>query len=360
MRLSWKFSVRSRGSTSSSHATFGLRLWCSWVFAGGPLSPLNILVVLSVFGCVLLHELGHAAHGPPLRNQHPRHHPLPNRWVGGGLERMPRAPGRRVVDRIFGRASRRLQCSPVLELLPPALPWAQARRGSCRFRAFSSRLCRASTTTLSLFNLIPRFPHGAACRVLVALLSGRLGRMQATVIAATAGKTLAVCFAVAVLLWTQNPDSDCTGSRNSSPLHAAQRRRSPGTILKSKADGDWLAPTRASGLLRPVTSLGPSGKWLLATGSHHGRQAFGDPDRTASPWGRRLRKFESLQRGRERNEIALIAGNARQSVGLAGLPGRAGRCPGSLAACLGDSREVLATQRQSPHPPAPACSDGRD
>ena len=60
MRLSWKLG-QIAGIDLFVHATFLLIfLVFPGVFEGGPFSPWNVLLVLSVFGCVLLHELGHA------------------------------------------------------------------------------------------------------------------------------------------------------------------------------------------------------------------------------------------------------------------------------------------------------------
>ena len=55
---------------------------------------------------------------------------------------------------------------------------------------------------LGLFNLIPAFPMDGG-RVFGALLSGWLGRAQATSIAASVGRVLAVAFGLSVF-WTGN------------------------------------------------------------------------------------------------------------------------------------------------------------
>ena len=103
MRLSWKMG-QVAGIDVYVHATFLLVfLLFPGVFAGGPLSPLNVLLVLSVFGCVLLHELGHAlmARRFGIRTRDITLYP-----IGGvaRLERMPRAPGAELLIALAGPA----------------------------------------------------------------------------------------------------------------------------------------------------------------------------------------------------------------------------------------------------------------
>ena len=79
MRLAWKLG-RVAGIDFYVHPTFLVVFFMfQGIFPGGRLSPLNILMVLAIFGCVLLHELGHALMARRFRNQHSRHHALSDR-----------------------------------------------------------------------------------------------------------------------------------------------------------------------------------------------------------------------------------------------------------------------------------------
>ena len=68
MRLSWKLGTVA-GIDVYVHATFLLIfLVFQGVFEGGSLAAPNVLLVISVFGCVLLHEFGTLRDGSPVWN----------------------------------------------------------------------------------------------------------------------------------------------------------------------------------------------------------------------------------------------------------------------------------------------------
>ena len=100
MRLSWKLG-RVAGIDVFVHPTFLLVLLFPGVLTGGLLHA--VLLVLSVFGCVLLHELGHAlmARRFGIETEDITLYP-----IGGvaRLRRMPRAPGAELLIALAGPA----------------------------------------------------------------------------------------------------------------------------------------------------------------------------------------------------------------------------------------------------------------
>ena len=103
MRLAWKLG-RVAGIDFYVHPTFLVVFFLfPGIFPGGALSPLNILLVLTVFGCVLLHELGHAL---TARRFGINTHDITLYPIGGvaRLERMPRAPGAELLIALAGPA----------------------------------------------------------------------------------------------------------------------------------------------------------------------------------------------------------------------------------------------------------------
>jgi Zn-dependent protease len=103
MRLAWKLG-RVAGIDFYVHPTFLVVFFLfPGIFPGGAVSPLNILLVLTVFGCVLLHELGHAL---TARRFGINTHDITLYPIGGvaRLERMPRAPGAELLIALAGPA----------------------------------------------------------------------------------------------------------------------------------------------------------------------------------------------------------------------------------------------------------------
>jgi Zn-dependent protease len=200
MSLSWKLG-RIAGINVYLHPTFLLVL----------LLPLPFLLILSLFGCVLLHELGHAlmARRFGIGTEDITLYP-----IGGvaRLRRMPRAPGAELLIALAGPAVNFAIVAGLAALAFLGLDQLVAETMALVLGVLG--LDQLSVTTmvgqflsqlmsinlvLGLFNLIPAFPMDGG-RVLRALLSAWLGRAQATTIAATVGQTLAVGFGIVSLL----------------------------------------------------------------------------------------------------------------------------------------------------------------
>jgi Zn-dependent protease len=195
MRLSWRIG-RVAGIDVYVHATFlVVFLLFPDLFGGGPEAVLNVLLILALFGCVLLHELGHAlmARRFGIGTRDITLYP-----IGGvaRLERMPRAPGAELLIALAGPAVN-FAIAAALTMVLFLGAGALSAPGD-----FLKDLLILNLV-LGLFNLIPAFPMDGG-RVLRALLSGWLGRAAATTIASRVGRVLAVCFGVFALVRSHN------------------------------------------------------------------------------------------------------------------------------------------------------------
>jgi Zn-dependent protease len=197
MRLSWRLG-RVAGIDLYVHATF-LLLFLPGVIEDGAPSVAHVLLTLAVFGCVLLHELGHAlmARRFGIQTEDITLYP-----IGGvaRLRRMPRAPGAELLITLAGPA---VNFAIAAALAGLSLLWV-VPAGSGEFVAdFLEEMCLINLG-LGLFNLVPAFPMDGG-RILRALLSGWLGRVRATQIAASVGRFLAVCFGILLFVRYHNP-----------------------------------------------------------------------------------------------------------------------------------------------------------
>ncbi len=179
MRMSWQLG-RVAGIDVFVHPTFLLIFLLPQVRDGG----LPVLAtVLALFGCVLLHELGHAlmARRYGIATEDITLYP-----IGGvaRLNRIPRSPGAELAIALAGPAVNFAIVAGLLglDLLGLIGPWPGAAGALVGMNLM-----------LGLFNLIPAFPMDGG-RVLRALLSGWLGRLRATQVAAGLGRGLAVVF----------------------------------------------------------------------------------------------------------------------------------------------------------------------
>jgi len=168
------------------HATF--LLLPAWVFlsnlGGGSLQTALYLVafVVAVFGCIVLHELGHALmarrFGIPTLD-------ITLYPIGGvaRLQRMSEKPAEEFWIAVAGPAVNFVIAGmlAVVMLLSEPVP-------------FFTHLLIANAF-LGLFNLLPAFPMDGG-RVLRAILASRLGRLRATEIAASVGAWMAILFAL--------------------------------------------------------------------------------------------------------------------------------------------------------------------
>jgi Zn-dependent protease len=191
MLPSWKLG-RVAGIDVFLHPSFLLILLLPGVW------EIGLLTMAAVFGCVLLHELGHAlmARRFGIGTQDITLYP-----IGGvaRLERMPRAPGAELLIALAGPA---VNFAIVAALMTLGMLGLDGVSISPELGLFVDQLLLINLG-LGLFNLIPAFPMDGG-RILRALLSGLMGRATATMIAATIGRTLAILFGVVSLVVTHN------------------------------------------------------------------------------------------------------------------------------------------------------------
>jgi Zn-dependent protease len=176
------------------HPTFWLLplfvLFSSAANYGPHYAALDLAVLFAAFGCVALHEFGHA---------------LAARWYGirtrditlypiGGvarLENMPERPWPEIVVALAGPAVNVAIAAGILTLfLVSGVGVGSALAAGPSAEAFWARLL-ATNIILVLFNLIPAFPMDGG-RVVRAVVSWFTDRVTATEIAAGLGAVMAV------------------------------------------------------------------------------------------------------------------------------------------------------------------------
>lgn len=149
-----------------------------------------LMLVLAVFGCVLLHELGHSLSARRYGIGTEDITLLP---IGGlaRLERMPRKPMQELVIAVMGPAVN-VVIALVLGLLYIILYGFEFKLPPHSLETFIGGLTFVNGL-LVVFNMIPAFPMDGG-RVLRALLSFKLSYVKATQIASLVGKFAAICF----------------------------------------------------------------------------------------------------------------------------------------------------------------------
>lgn len=195
MKWSWKIGTLT-GIELRIHVTFLLLLgWVGaahWIAGRSVDAALNgVAFILALFGCVLLHELGHSLaarrYGIPTRD-------ITLLPIGGvaRLERMPEKPAQELWVALAGPAVNVAISAVLFVWLSITHAWAPLGQMHVASGPFLERLLIANVWLVG-FNLIPAFPMDGG-RVLRALLASRLEYVRATQIAAGIGQGLALVF----------------------------------------------------------------------------------------------------------------------------------------------------------------------
>jgi Zn-dependent protease/CBS domain-containing protein len=192
----WAFQIGTMlGIPIRIHATFLLILiWFGMAAAAANRNvPSGIALVLAFFGCVLLHELGHAAMARQfgVRTREIVLYPI------GGIARLESIPGgwAELAIALAGPAVNVVLaagCAAALVAFKAPLQLQETFQG--HHTGLVQQLLGANIL-LVLFNMIPAFPMDGG-RVLRALLAVGLGQQRATRIAAFIGQAIAGLFVI--------------------------------------------------------------------------------------------------------------------------------------------------------------------
>ncbi|MBI2822443.1 MAG: site-2 protease family protein [Acidobacteria bacterium] len=195
MKWSWKLGEVA-GIAVYMHATFLILVgWVAlsyWQAEHSVTATLaGVVFILALFGCVLLHELGHALTA--------KHYGIRTRDITllpiGGLarlERMPDDPRQELWVALAGPAVNVVIGAALLLLLQLTGGLEPLSRLSVTGGSFLQRLMVVNVF-LAVFNMLPAFPMDGG-RVLRAALATRMDYVQATQIAAHLGQGMAFLF----------------------------------------------------------------------------------------------------------------------------------------------------------------------
>lgn len=195
----------------------GVRIYIHWTFLlliiwslvssaimglGLVASLWNLGFLFALFGCVVLHELGHASaarlYGIPTRD-------ITLLPIGGvaRLERMPRKPLQEIVVALAGPLVNVVIATVLFSLLALLGSVSAPLTGTISLTGFLSQLAWLNVG-LILFNMIPAFPldGGRVFRAGIALFTGYA---RATRIAAATGQIFAIGLALLGLFVVGNP-----------------------------------------------------------------------------------------------------------------------------------------------------------
>ena len=204
MKWSWKLATIS-GIAVSVHTTFVLLVvWFAvayWIEVGSLARVASgVALLLLLFGCVLLHELGHALTAQRFGLNTREIVLLP---IGGiaRLERMPADPLQSLWITLAGPAVNIVIALVLFVVLEATGQWQPLTHVRLIEGPFLERLMLINIS-LVLFNMLPAFPMDGG-RALRAVLATRMDNVRATRIAARLGQGMAVLFGI--VGWLVNP-----------------------------------------------------------------------------------------------------------------------------------------------------------
>jgi Zn-dependent protease/predicted transcriptional regulator len=191
--MRWSYTIgRVAGTEIKVHVTF-LLLLAFWAFAGyqnggGAGAGAALLMLVSLFACVVLHEFGHILMARRFGVRTPDVILLP---IGGvaRLERIPSEPRQEFLIAIAGPAV--TLAIAVLLYLSLAAAGSPPRLGGLQTSLDLPQFLYRANVFLLGFNLIPAFPMDGG-RVLRAFLASRMGMVRGTRVAANLGQALAL------------------------------------------------------------------------------------------------------------------------------------------------------------------------
>ena len=196
MKWSWKLG-EFRGIAVYMHATFLILVafivlshWTEGHSLGKTLEGVGF--ILALFGCVVLHEFGHALMAARYGIKTRDITLLP---IGGvaRLERMPEEPLQELWVALAGPAVNLVIAALLFAWLRFTNGFAPVEQLTVTGGPFLERLMVVNVSLL-IFNMLPAFPMDGG-RVLRALLATRLEYARATQIAASIGQAMALVFA---------------------------------------------------------------------------------------------------------------------------------------------------------------------
>ena len=194
--MRWSIKIaRIAGTEIRIHVTFLLFLvWIGFTYyqvGGMGAATAGVAFILALFGCVLLHELGHATAARAFGIRTPDITLLP---IGGiaRLQRMPDKPWQELIVAVAGPMVNVVIAVVLIFILDRRAEFGHLSQLNQPGITMIDKLASVNIS-LVLFNLIPAFPMDGG-RVLRSLLAMSMNYTRATQIAAGIGQALAFLF----------------------------------------------------------------------------------------------------------------------------------------------------------------------